>query len=48
MKPDILAESNIVDVIKERLEQEGHVFLGTSDATLRVCTVGAWYGTDVL
>jgi len=45
LKPDILAESDIIDVIKERLGQEGRVALGTGDATLRVCTVDHWHGT---
>jgi hypothetical protein len=47
LEPDILPESSIIDVIKQRLGQEGRVFLATNDATLRICTVDAWHGTDV-
>jgi len=55
LEPDIIAqnESDIVQVIKKRLGLEGlpgssgEVSLGTSDATLRICTVDSWHGTDV-
>lgn len=47
LKPDMLAESGIIDVIKQRLGQEGRVCLATSDAILRICIVGVWHGADV-
>ena len=47
LQPDILAESGIIEVIKQRLGQEGPVSLATNDATLRICTVDVWHGTDV-
>jgi hypothetical protein len=52
LEPDIIAQSksDIVNVIKKRLGlpgNQGEVSLGTSDATLRICTVDHWHGTDV-